>query len=94
MNQLERIGLLCMLMIIMFDSFDSFEAEHIPKEITKLIGNKNIIMNINKIQAYDLVMCVYFCIQFIDFMLKGKSSLEFINLFSPNDYEKNEKTIL
>ena len=51
-------------------------------------------MNINKIQAYDLVMCVYFCIQFIDFMLKGKSSLEFINLFSPNDYEKNEKTIL
>ena len=51
-------------------------------------------MNINKIQAYDSVMCVYFCIQVIDFMLKGKSPIEFINLFSPNDYEKNEKTIL
>ena len=51
-------------------------------------------MSINKIQAYDSVMCVYFCIQFIDFMLKSKSSLEFTNLFSPNDYEKNGKTIL
>ena len=31
-------------------------------------------------------MSGYFCIGFIDFMLKGKSLLEYINLFSPNDY--------
>ena len=31
-------------------------------------------------------MCGYFCIGFIDFMLKGKSLLEYINLFPPNDY--------
>ena len=33
----------------------------------------------------------YFCIAFIDFMLKGKNLLDYKNLFSPNEYEKNEK---
>ena len=32
----------------------------------------------------------YFCIGFIDLMLKGKSLLDHIKLFSPNDYEKND----
>ena len=35
-------------------------------------------------------MCEYFCIGFIDF----KSLLEYTNLFSPNDYEKDDKIIL
>ena len=39
-------------------------------------------------------MCGYFCIGFIDFMLKGKSLLAHTNLFSPNEYKKNEKIIL
>ena len=39
-------------------------------------------------------MCGSFCIGFIDFMLKGKSLLEYTNLFSPNEYKKNDKTIL
>ena len=39
-------------------------------------------------------MCGYFCIEFIDFMLKVKILLEYTNLFSPNDYEKNDKIIL
>ena len=38
-------------------------------------------------------MCGYFCIAFINFMLNGKSLLEYTNLFSPNEYEKNEKII-
>ena len=45
-------------------------------------------------QAYDSIMCGYFCIGFIDFILKGKSLLDYTNLFSPNDYEKNDKIIL
>ena len=73
--------------------FDSFEVEHIPKEIRKFIGNKNVITNIYRIEAYDSIMCGYFCIRFIDFMLKDKSLLEYPNLFSPNDYEKNDKII-
>ena len=36
----------------------------------------------------------YFGIGFIDFMLKGKSLLDYTNLFSPNDYEKNDQLIL
>ena len=53
--------------------FDSLGVEHIPKEIKKFIGNKNIVRNIYRIQAYDSIMCGYFRIGFIDFMLKGKS---------------------
>ena len=74
--------------------FDSFGVEHIPKEIKKSIGKKNIITNIYRIQAYNSIMCGYFCIGFIDFMLKGKSLLDYTNLFSPNGYEKSDKIIL
>ena len=74
--------------------FDSFEDEHFPKEIKKFIGNKNIITNIYRIQAYTSIMCRYVCIGFIGFMVKGKSLLDYINLFSANDFEKNDKIIL
>ena len=39
-------------------------------------------------------MCGYFCIWFIDFMLKGKNLLEYANLFSPYEYKKNDKISL
>ena len=52
--------------------FVRFGVEHIPEEIKKLIGNKNIIANIYRIQAYNSIMCEYFCIKFIIFMLKSK----------------------
>ena len=74
--------------------FDSSGIEHIPKEIKKFIGNKNVVINIYRMQAYDSIICGYFCIGFIDFMLKRKSLLQYTNLFSPNDYEKNDKVIL
>ena len=50
--------------------------------------------NIYRMQAFDLIMCRYFCIGFIDFMMKTKSLLDYTNLLSPNDYEKNDKIIL
>ena len=74
--------------------FDRFGAEHIPKEIKNIIGNKNIVTNIYRIQAYDSLMCGYFCIGFIDFMFKGQSLLNYTNLFFPNEYKKNDKIIL
>ena len=74
--------------------FDSFGVEHTSKEIKKFVANKNIITNIYRIQACDSIMYGYFCIGFIDFMLKGKSLQDYGNLFSPNDYEKNDKIIL
>ena len=53
--------------------FDRFGAEQIPKEIENFIENKNITGNICIIQAYDSIMCGYFCIEFINFMLKEKT---------------------
>ena len=61
--------------------FDSFCVKHIPKEIKEFIDNKNIKTNIFRIQAYDSIMCGYFCIGFIDFMLAGKTLTEFKNPF-------------
>ena len=73
--------------------FDSFGIEHIPKEINKFINN-NIESNIFRIQAYNSIMCGYFCIEFIKYMLiKGKTLLDYTNLFSPNDFKKNDRVI-
>ena len=74
--------------------FDSFGVEHIPKEIKTFINNKNIKTNIFRIQAYDLIMCRYFCIGFIDFMLAEKTLSEFTNLFSPKHFKENDDIIL
>ena len=65
--------------------FESFGVEHTPNDIIKFIGKKNITANIYRVQAYDSIMCGYFCIVFIDFMLKRNSLLEYTNLFSPSD---------
>ena len=64
--------------------FNSFGIEHIPKEINKFIGNNDttkssaiarIKSNIFRIQAYNSIMCGYFCVEFINYMLKGKTLL-------------------
>ena len=65
--------------------FDSFGVEHIPKEIKIFIDKSIVVTNIFRIQAYDSVMCGYFCIGFIDFMLAGKTLTDFTNLFAPNN---------
>ena len=74
--------------------FDSFGIEHISKEIKKFINNKNIIVNIFRVQAYDLVMCGYFCIGFIDYTFMGKSLADYTTLFSLNNFNKNDDIIL
>ena len=62
--------------------FDSFEVEHISEEIKSFIDRSlSITTNIFRIQAYDSIMCGYFCIGFIDFMLAGKTLTEYTNLF-------------
>ena len=66
---------------------------NIFKRNKKIIGNQNIITNIYRKQAYNSIICEYFCIGFIDFMLKGKSLLDYKNLFSPSKYEKNDKNV-
>ena len=82
--------------------FDSFGVEHIPKEIIKFISrplssaslSKNVIANVFRIQAYDSIMCGYFCIGFINFMIKGKTLTKYTDLFSPNDVKRNDDITL
>ena len=67
--------------------FDSFGVEHIPEEIKKFIGNKNINANIFRVEANNSLMCGYFCIGFTDFMLAGKKLTDYANVFSPYDFK-------
>ena len=69
----------------------SFGVGYIPKEIRTFIDRSlSIKTNIFRIQAYDSIMCGYYCIGFIDFMLAGN----FTNLFSPNNFKKYDNIIL
>ena len=74
--------------------FDSFGVGHIPKEIIKFFDNENTIANIFRIQAYDSIMCGYFCIGFINFTFNGNTLTDFTDIFSPNDFKKNDDIIL
>ena len=75
--------------------FDSFGVEHTPKEIKEFIDSSlSIITTIFRIQAYDSIIRGYFCLGFIDFMHVGKTLTEFTNLFSPNNFIKNDDVIL
>ena len=38
-------------------------------------------------------MCGFYFIAFVEYMLSGKNLLDYTNLFSPNDYKKNDKII-
>ena len=54
----------------------------------KVIRNKYIKPNIFRIQAYHSIICSYFSIGFIDFMLTGKRLTGFTNLFPSNKLKK------
>ena len=101
LDEYRDIGTHCVALYVNFKTiiyFDSFGVEHIAKEFMKFLGNeqsssakvrnKNIITNIYRIQAYDSIMCGYFCIGFINFMFNGNSLTDYNSLFSPNDLKK------
>ena len=73
---------------------DTFGVDHIPKEIKNFIRIKIIMKNIYKIKEYNSVMCRYFCIGFIDFIVKSTSMLNYTNLSSSKEYKKNHKIVL
>ena len=72
---------------------DSFGIEYIfQKELNK-IRDKSITHNIFIIQDTGSIMCGFYCIIFIEYIIVGKTLLDLSNLFSPNDYKKNDKII-
>ena len=72
---------------------DSFGIEYIPQEVLNKIKDKSITHNIFRIQDDESIMCGFYCIAFIGYMLAGKTLLDFTNFFFPNDYEKHDKVI-
>ena len=78
-----------MWMVIMKHILKALELNLFQKK-----ENKNIITDSYRMQAENSIMCGYFCTGFIDFILKGKSLIDYTNLFSPNQYRKNDKIIL
>ena len=46
--------------------------------------------NIFRVQESNSVMCGCFCIGFIDLMLAGKKLTDFMSMFSPYDFKKND----
>ena len=53
--------------------FDSFGIEYVPEEVKGFIENKNIKANIFRMEANNSIVCGYFRIGFIDFMLQVKN---------------------
>ena len=45
------------------------------------------------IQDNDSILCGFYCIVFIEYMIAGKNLLDYTNSFSPNDYKMNDKII-
>ena len=96
LDEYENTGTHCVSLFVKANKviyFDSFGIEHIPEKIDKFIGNKKIKASIFRIQTYDSIVCGYFCIEFINYMLKGKKLLDYTNLFSPNDFKSNDQVI-
>ena len=50
-------------------------------ETTKSIGEKKNHNNICRMQEYDIIICGFFCIRFIDFMLNNKRPIDFLIFF-------------
>ena len=71
----------------------ALEVNILCKKLKDLL-EKNIITNIYRIQVYNSIVCRYFSVGFIDFMLRRKSLVDYTNLFSPNYHEKNDKIVL
>ena len=66
--------------------FDSFVNEYILQEILKKITHKSITHNIFRIQDNESIMCGFYDIAFIEYVLSVKTLLDYTNLFPPNDY--------
>ena len=73
--------------------FPSFGIEYSPPEILNKSRVKSIIHNIVTIQDNHSIICGLCCIAVIEYMLAAKTLLNYTNLFSPNDYRKNDKVI-
>ena len=84
LDEYADAGAHCIVLYVLNNSviyFKSFGIERIPKEIKKFIGNKSMQTNIFRMQANNSIMCGYFCIGLINFILAGKALIDYTTLF-------------
>ena len=55
--------------------------------------DKSITHSIFGIQDNKSIICQFYCIAFIEYMLAGKTLSDYTNLLSLNGYKKNDKII-
>ena len=72
-------------------SFDTLRIEYILPEVLNKIRDKSITHNIFRIQDDDSNVYGFHFTTFIEYINAGKPFLDYTNLFSPNDYQKNDK---
>ena len=58
--------------------FDSFGIEYISQEVLNKVKDKSINHNIFRIKDNEFIMCGFYCVVFIEYMLSGKS---FVRLY-------------
>ena len=63
------------------------------KKYFKKFKDKSITHNLFRIKDHDSIMCRFYCIAYIEYMIPGKALLDYTILFSPNGYKKNDKVI-
>ena len=56
-----------------------------------LLTETRLTRNTLRIQSDNSVTCGFYCIAFIEYMITEKMFLDNNNLFSSNDYKKNDK---
>ena len=64
-----------------------------PQSLLNKVRDKSITYNIFRIQDNESTMRGFYCIALIEYMLAGKTLLDYTNLFSPDDYQNNFKII-
>ena len=88
----EHIGFQYLLTKIQLCTLILLES-NIPQEVLSKIKDKSITYNIFRIQDDGSIMYGFYCIAFIEYVIAGKTFLDYTNLFSSTEYKKNGKKI-
>ena len=62
--------------------------EYISQEVLSKVRDKSITHKTFKIQDKESILCEFYCIAFIEYMLAGKTLFHYTNSFSQNGYKK------
>ena len=75
------------ILIVLVLNTNKFHEE-IKEFMQKFPINKNTKTNSFRVQEDNSIMCGYFGIGYIDFMLAGRNLTDYTNVFSPHDLKK------